>query len=151
VLILIGLYFATQLSDVSARERNILTSHFQFQRSVLPQVLGYPQRTIRSVNPQLARISVWVSSVGASVVMNDIDAAGFANDLLYVDTWTDQVIVAPVSGTPLRYKPFVLNPRPLAYDSNTMVPMGCLPLDANEDGFMDIVVYYWGRSLVIFL
>ena len=153
VLILTGLYFATQLPDVSARERNILASHFQFQRSVLPQVLGYryPQKAIRSVNPQLARISAWVSSVGASIAMNDLDGDGLPNDLCYVDTRTDQVIVAPVPGAPARYKPFVLNPEPLPYDSNTMAPMGCLPLDANEDGLMDIVVYYWGRSPVIFL
>lgn len=151
VLILAGLYFATQLPDISARERSALTSHFQFQRSVLPQVPGYPQKTIRAVNPQLARISAWVSSVGASVAMNDLDGDGLPNDLCYVDTRTDQVIVAPVPGTPQRYKPFVLNPEPLAYDSNTMAPMGCLPLDANEDGLMDIVVYYWGRSPVIFL
>jgi len=155
VLILTGLYFATQLPDVSARERNTLTSHFQFQRSVLPQVPGYsqryPQKTIRSVNPHLARISAWISSVGASVAMNDFDGDGLPNDLCYVDTRTDQVIIAPVPGTPPRYKPFVLNLAPLAYDSNTMAPMGCLPLDANEDGLMDIVVYYWGRSPVIFL
>src|SRR6185437_5148103 len=151
VLILTVLYFATQLPDVSARERNTLTSHFQFQRSVLPQVPGYPQKTIRSVNPHLARISAWISSVGASVAMNDFDGDGLPNDLCYVDTRTDQVIIAPVPGTPPRYKPFILNPAPLAYDSNTMAPMGCLPLDANEDGLMDIVVYYWGRSPVIFL
>src|SRR5437899_10051791 len=151
ILILIGLYFATQLPDVSARERSNLTSHFQFQRSALPQVPGYTQKTIRAVNPQLARLSAWVSSVGASVAMNDLDGDGLPNDLCYVDTRTDQVIVAPVPGTPPRYKPFVLDPNPLAYDSNTMAPMGCLPLDANEDGLMDIVVYYWGRSPVIFL
>ncbi|HET9284489.1 MAG TPA: CRTAC1 family protein [Candidatus Angelobacter sp.] len=151
VLILTGLYFATQLPDVSARERLALASHFQFQRSLLPQVLGYPQKTIRSVNPHLAKISAWISSVGASVAMNDLDGDGLPNDLCYVDTRTDQVIVAPVPGTPPRYKPFVLNAAPLAYDSNTMAPMGCLPLDANEDGLMDIVVYYWGRSPVIFL
>ena len=151
VLILAGLYFATQLPDVSARERSTLSSHFQFQRSMLPQVPGYPQKTIRSVNPHLARISAWISSVGASVAMNDLDGDGLPNDLCYVDTRTDQVIVAPVPGTPPRYRPFVLDPEPLAYDSKTMAPMGCLPLDANEDGLMDIVVYYWGRSPVIFL
>jgi enediyne biosynthesis protein E4 len=151
VLILTGLYFTTQLPDVSARERLALTSHFQFQRSALPQVPGYPQKTIRLVNPRLARISAWVSSVGAAIALNDLDGDGLPNDLCYVDTRTDQVIVAPVPGTPPRYKPFVLHPGPLAYDSNTMAPMGCLPLDANEDGLMDVVVYYWGRSPVIFL
>ena len=89
--------------------------------------------------------------MGASVAMNDLDGDGLPNDVCYVDTRTDQLIVAPVPGTPQRYKPFVLNPEPLAYDSNTMAPMGCLPLDVNEDGLMDIVVYYWGRSPVIFL
>jgi enediyne biosynthesis protein E4 len=151
VLILASLYFATQLPRISARERLALTSHFQFQRSVLPQVPGYPAKTIRSVNPRLAGISAWISSVGASVALNDLDGDGLPNDLCYVDTRADQVIVAPVPGTPPRYKPFVLNPGPLPYDSNTMAPMGCLPLDANEDGLMDIVIYYWGRSPVVFL
>jgi enediyne biosynthesis protein E4 len=150
-LILTGLYFATQLPGVSAGERLALTSHFQFQQSVLPQAPGPATKTFRPVNPRLARISAWISSVGASVALNDLDGDGLPNDLCYVDPRTDQVIVAPVPGTPPRYKPFVLDPAPLAYDPNTMAPMGCLPLDANEDGRMDIVVYYWGRSPVIFL
>ncbi len=140
VALLTGLYFATQLPGVSAREQLALTSHFQFQRNVLPLVAGYSTKTIRSVNPQLARISAWVSSVGASIALNDLDGDGLPNDLCYVDTRTDQVIVAPAPGTPQRYKPFVLAPPPLAYDDNTMAPMGCLPLDTNEDGLMDIVV-----------
>src|SRR3979409_1480363 len=32
-----------------------------------------------------------------------------------------------------------------------MAPMGCLVGDFNEDGLADILVYYWGRSPVIFL
>ncbi|HEX7287050.1 MAG TPA: CRTAC1 family protein, partial [Candidatus Angelobacter sp.] len=108
-------------------------------------------KTIRAVNPRLARLSAWISSVGASVALNDIDGDGLPNDVCYVDTRTDQVIVAPVPGTPQRYKPFVLNPSHLAYDATTMAPMGCLPLDVNEDGLMDIVIYYWGRSPVVFL
>jgi hypothetical protein len=150
-LILIGLYFATQLPGLSAREQLALTSHFQFQRSTLPQVAGYPTKTLRAVNPRLQKISAWISSVGASVALNDLDGDGLPNDVCYVDPRIDQVTVAPVPGTPQRYKPFVLDPRPLPYDSATMAPMGCLPLDANEDGLMDIVVYYWGRSPVIFL
>jgi hypothetical protein len=151
VLILSGLYFATQLPGVSAGERLALAGHFQFQRSVLPQVPGPVPKTLRSVNPRLAKISTWISSVGASVALNDLNGDGLPNDLCYVDTRTDQVIVAPVPGTPPRYKPFVLHPAPLAYDAATMAPMGCLPLDANEDGLMDVVVYYWGRSPVVFL
>ena len=151
IVIVVVLYFATQLPDVSAKERLTLTSHFQFQRSALPQLSGYATKTFRSVNPRLAKISAWISSVGAAVALSDIDGDGLPNDLCYVNTRTDQVIVASVPGTPKRYEPFALDPSPLPYDANTMAPMGCLPLDANEDGLMDLVVYYWGRSPIIFL
>ena len=151
VVIVVVLYFAAQLPDVSAKERLTLTSHFQFQRSALPQLSGYATKTFRSVNPRLAKISAWISSVGAAVALSDIDGDGLPNDLCYVNTRTDQVIVASVPGTPKRYEPFALDPSPLPYDANTMAPMGCLPLDANEDGLIDLVVYYWGRSPIIFL
>ena len=73
------------------------------------------------------------------------------NDVLYVDTRADRVIIAPVPGTGERYEPFVLDPVPLRYDPATMAPMGCLPGDMNEDGLMDVLVYYWGRSPIAFL
>ena len=151
VLIVLGLYFATRLPEVSARERSSLSSHFQFRRSVLPQVAGYPSKTVRTVNPRLEKVSAWISSVGAGVALGDIDGDGLPNDVCYIDTRTDQAIVAPVPGTPQRYQPFVLNPAPLPYDANTMAPMGCLAVDLNEDGLMDVLVYYWGRTPVAFL
>jgi hypothetical protein len=151
IAIVVVMYFATRLPDISAKERSSLTSHFQFQRAVLPQVGGFPTKTLRAVNPRLEKISAWISSVGASVALSDLDGDGLPNDVCYVDPRTDKVIVAPVPGTPARYQPFVLDPHPLPYDSKTMAPMGCLPLDLNEDGMTDVVVYYWGRSPVAFL
>lgn len=146
-----GLYWATLAPGISAKEKLSLASHFQFQRMPLPQMAGYPTHTVRSVNPRLAQISAWISSVGAAVALGDLDGDGLPNDICYVDTRIDQVIVTPVPGTPERFKPFVLNPAPLPYDANTMAPMGCLALDLNEDGLTDLVVYYWGRSPVVFL
>ena len=83
--------------------------------------------------------------------MEDLDGDGLPNDLIYSDPRTDLVTVAPVPGTGNRYAPFTLNPAPLPYDPATMAPMGMVVGDFNEDGLMDILVYYWGRSPVIFL
>jgi enediyne biosynthesis protein E4 len=151
VILILGLYWATRLPEVSAREKTSLVSHFQFQRNPLPRLAGYPTKTLRSVNPRLARLSSWISSVGAAIALADIDGDGLPNDICYVDTRTDQVIVAPAPGTPQRFQPFALHTDPLPYDANTMAPMGCLAHDLNEDGLTDIVLYYWGRSPVAFL
>ena len=59
------------------------------------------------------------------------------------------MIVAPVPGTGARYRAFALDPgRGCPTTGATMAPMGCLPGDFNEDGRMDVLVYYWGRPPV---
>ena len=35
--------------------------------------------------------------------------------------------------------------------TRTMAPMGCVPADVNSDGAGDVIVFYWGRSPVLFL
>src|SRR5579871_3262982 len=145
------LFFAARQPQLSVTERNALGVRFRFTRHVLPTLPGYTPFTIRAVNPALNHIRAWISSVGASVALNDLDGDGLPNDVCYVDTRIDQVIVAPVPGTPARYAPFALNPSPLPYNPKTMAPMVCLPVDLNEDGLMDILVYYWGRTPILFL
>jgi hypothetical protein len=98
----------------------------------------------------LQRISAWISSVGAAVVLADLDGDGLPNDVVWVDTRTDQVLVAPVPGTETTghsYAPFELDPG----EPITIAPMGCLAGDLNEDGFNDLLVYYWGRPPLAFL
>ncbi len=144
-------YSFARLPTLPDAERRLLASHFSFIKQPLPGVPGYAQKSIRAVHPSLDNISAWISSVGASVALSYLDEDGLPNDLVYVDPRIDQVIVAPVPGTPARYRPFVLNPAPLPFDPDTMAPMGCLPGDFNEDGLTDILVYYWGRTPVLFL
>lgn len=149
--VIIALYFLSLPPSLSSTERAALASQFAFTRFTLPEVSGHPVRFYRDVNPSLQHITSWISSVGAGVAINDLDSDGLANDLCYVETRTNKVIVAPAPGTPSRYVPFVIDADPLPFDATTMAPMGCLPGDMNEDGRMDLLVYYWGRTPIAFL
>jgi hypothetical protein len=143
--ILLALYCLSLQPRLSGTEQARLAGRFHFVRQPLPDPPGDLSRTVRPVHPSLKAIEAWISSVGAAVALNDLDGDGLANDVVCVDPRADRVIVAPVPGTGSRYPPFTLDLVSLPYDPGTMAPMGCLPGDLNEDGLMDILVYYWGR------
>jgi len=150
IAILGALYLLARLPSLSDSERRALAARFRFERAVLPVVAGPEVRGVRPVHPSLRHIAAWISSVGAAVALNDLDGDGLSNDLCYVDVRTDQVIVAPVPGTGDRYAPFALDAGAM-FSRATMAPMGCLPGDMNEDGRIDLLVYYWGRTPIAFL
>jgi hypothetical protein len=108
------------------------------------------ERRVRTVAPAYAHIDAWVSSVGASAALFAADGGVVAHDLCLVDPRTDTVTVEPVPTTGQRYAPFTLVPTGLPMPGFA-APMGCLPADLNEDGWQDVVVYYWGRSPVLFV
>jgi enediyne biosynthesis protein E4 len=140
----------TRLPSYSAAERATLAQGFSFERLPLA-IAARPLQTSRTVEPSLRRISAWISAVGAAVSLSDLDGIGLPNDVCLVDPRSNRVTVAPAPGTGARYKPFTLDASPLPYDAATMAPMGCLPGDFNEDGRTDLLVYYWGRTPVLFL
>lgn len=108
-------------------------------------------RTLREAQPSLERIRAWISAVGAAVAVTDLRGLGRAGDACLVDPRDDSVTVFAVPGSGgAGYPRFILEPDGLPYDS-TMAPMGCVPADFDEDGGIDFLVYYWGRSPVLFL
>lgn len=148
-LLVVFLFFQTRLPDLSASEAFRLASRFHFSAYSFPMSSAVKPKTVRAVHPSMKRISAWISSVGAAVAVGDLDGDGLPNDVCLVDPRTDQVTIEPAPQTGNRYQPFSL--QPLRYDPATMAPMGCLFGDLNEDGLMDVVVYYWGRTPVAFI
>ena len=150
--IALGLYVAAAPTDISAEDRSALAAQLKFAATYVgPADNGARLRTIRDVNPSLRHMDAWISSVGAGVALADIAGSGRPADICLVDPRNDSVSVLPAPGTGERFHPFALPTPTQGYDPRTIAPMGCLPADVNEDGRMDLVVYYWGRTPVAFL
>ncbi|WP_446686977.1 CRTAC1 family protein [Phytohabitans kaempferiae] len=142
-------------SQVSVAGASQAASKYRFKELPIAYPEGYdrlPKRTVRNVNPAYFKIRSWISSVGASVALNDLTGNGRANSMCFVDVRTDEVVVtyAPTAPAGDQFAPFLLDPAPLPID-DTMAPMGCVPGDFNMDGRMDLMVYYWGRVPILFL
>ncbi|WBB80692.1 CRTAC1 family protein [Micromonospora sp. WMMD882] len=149
--LVVSMFFVSRLPSASAAEREDMAGGYAFSPMAIALPGGAPQQTIRKVNQRYRNIDAWISSVGAGVAMNDLDGDGLANDLCITDPRTDRVLVTPTPGAAQdRYAPFALDPAPLPMN-DVMAPMGCAPVDANEDGRMDLLVYLWGRTPIIYL
>jgi hypothetical protein len=150
--VVLTLYALALPRELPASEKSALAARFQFEKmELLPAPNGRPLRSVRDVHPALRHFDAWISAVGAAVAFADVDGIGRPADICLVDPRNDSVTLMPAPGTGGRYEPIAL-PLPVdGYDPATIAPMGCLPADVNEDGRVDLVVYYWGRSPVAFL
>ncbi|MFM9372870.1 CRTAC1 family protein [Streptomyces sp. Da 82-17] len=150
--LMVSAFYAVKPAESSAADNAKLAENFQFEPMSIALPQGHKQQTVREVNQAYKHIEAWISSVGAGVAMNDIDGDKLPNDLCITDPRTDTVSVtpAPVANRKSEtYRPFALDPAPLP-KPKTSAPIGCMPGDFNEDGATDLLVYYWGRTPVIF-
>ncbi|MCY2965435.1 MAG: VCBS repeat-containing protein, partial [Planctomycetota bacterium] len=129
--------------EMPAVDRARYEQAFAFDRTELaPEIAGLTRDLkVRAVHPSLDRISAWISTLGASVALGDLDGDGLSNDYCLVDTRANAVIAAPVPGTGDRFPPFVLE----RWDEGPIAPSGVQFGDFNEDGQTDLLVQYWGR------
>ncbi len=112
----------------------------------------------RNVNKSVHHIRSWISSVGAAVTIEDLNGDGLPNDACWVCPTLNRVVITHTGSAGRNYTPKFLDapalpiyPTPDAPGSDTTIaPMGSVAGDFNEDGRMDVLVYYWGRTPVIF-
>lgn len=141
---------ATRLPILDAATRSALAGRLSFEIS---DANGDPSdgRTVRRVQPALENIRAWISAVGASVGLADLDGDGLPNERCLVDPRDDSVTVGPTPERPGRFPAFALTPSGVPYDTGTTAPMGCVIADLNEDGYIDVLVYFWGRPPLLYL
>lgn len=152
---LVASLFLVAQSQVAVAGVDEAAARYRFDEMPIAMPPGYenqPMNTVRQVNPAYQHIRAWISSVGASIAVNDLTGHGRADGMCIVDTRTDRVVVTytPTATPEDLFTPFVLDPTPLPMDSR-MAPTGCTPGDFNDDGRMDLLVTYWGRTPVLFL
>jgi len=151
LVLVTGLFLVARLPGASAAELDEVAGRYAFTPMSIALPGGFAQQTIRKVNQDYRHIDAWISSVGAGIAMNDLDGDGLANDLCLTDPRIDQVVITPTPGPgETRYRPFALESGRLPMN-HAIAPMGCAPGDFNEDGRIDLLVYYWGRTPVVFL
>jgi enediyne biosynthesis protein E4 len=152
ILVAAGIWLATLdgTPGYSSSQLSAMASKFRFERMQLTTASHARPHYLYAVEPPVHKIRAWISALGAAVGLTDADGNGLPDDSCLVDPRTRSVTVAPAPGTGARYQPFLLDPRPLRLDS-TMTPMGCVPGDFDGDGTIDFIVYYTGRTPLLFL
>jgi len=151
LLVMVGIGIVTRQPGANIGNDPELRERYSFQSAPMSSVPVDGYRTIRQVEPALAKLRTWISGVGAGLAQADIAGSGLPADVCLVDPRTNTITVSPAPGTGTRFAPFVLGPGALPFDRVTTAPTGCLPGDFNQDGRTDLLTYYWGRTPILHL
>lgn len=145
VIVVCGiLYQLSAKPALSSSERQHLTQRFEFDRFQIAKPTDKAIKTVMEVNPHLAHIAPWMSSVGAGIALFDLEGEGVEDDLCVTDPSSQTVFLQHTSrGTP-NYSTEILLESGTHYNEASL-PTGCRAGDFNEDGRADLLVTFFGR------
>ena len=99
VAVLAPLAWLSRMPGVDSRTADELARRFHFTKFTIPPPAGPPGGVVYSINPSAAHMLTYFHSIGASVVLGDVDGDGLPNDVCTVDIRTKGLAVEPVPGT----------------------------------------------------
>lgn len=148
--------WVTWKPSISALEAKLVSKRIQFERTVIPETAPVAGASVvlpfaEAFMPFAAYLTAF-SPVGVSP--GDLDGNGYPDELCIADPVRNRLTVLPSPGKPNPFLAFdvPLAPPPIEQDGQDAVrPTGCLFGDWNEDGRTDLLVYYWGRTPVLWL
>lgn len=143
----------TWIPRPAAGELQTLVSRFSFQRLALP----HPSREVTGPGGSvfaepLKHIDGWLSVfLPTGAALFDADGLGRPDAVCVTDPYSREIWIRSLPGKPHPFSDFRLDLGELNYNAAGTVPTGCLPGDFSESGRMDLLVYFWGRTPVIFV
>ncbi len=143
----VAVWFTAAPAD-SPAQRAVLAAPYRFTAYPLDAPGAPDAAPLRVVALAYRRVSALISGFGASVALFPADGGRVSHDVCLVDPRNGSVTVEPAPTTGRRYRPFTLVP---PKGPKYFAPMGCMPADLTRSGWTSLVVYYWGRSPVLFL
>jgi hypothetical protein len=103
---------------------------------------------------QSDQVSIVVRGFAPSKLQGHLESMGAAFLQGYYAALDDASLAAhsdPFGALPADYRGFALEGAAMAFNVRTMPPIRTLVGDFNEDGAADVLVYFWGRTPVVFL
>lgn len=151
IILLVVFGFLCSLPRIGTDAKQQLAQQFAFIGHEVPAHNAELPFLNYDVHPSLMHAVAWYSAFGAQVAIGDLDGDGLDNDVVHLDPRSGTVALMDFpSSKAARYptQPLDLGP---GVDGQRRFASCCRILDANEDGWNDLIIGYVRRGPRLYL